>query len=292
MKSTLFSLIGFLIFTQSAFGQNEDRLEYIRKYKDIAIQEMIKYKIPASITLAQGILESGNGTSRLAKEANNHFGIKCHLDWEGKKIFHDDDEKNECFRKYKTPEESFRDHSLFLVERGRYKALFDLEITDYKGWAKGLKKAGYATSPTYADVLIRIIEDYQLYVYDAMDISRPEDLEFKHASGLRYTLVQEGETLEEVSDRTRVSIRRIIKYNDFTYEEIVAPGDVIFLQQKRNRGKTKYHIVNPGEGMHDISQLHGIKLRKLYYRNRMLVGEQPEGGDKIHLRWRIRKSKK
>ena len=146
-------------------------LDYIEKYKNIAMCEMIKNKIPASITLAQGILESGNGTSRLATAGNNHFGIKCHNDWKGKTMRHDDDAPKECFRVYKTADESFRDHSKFLKNNTRYAALFDLKITDYKAWAKGLKKAGYATLPTYATVLINLIETYDLQKYDQMVVS-------------------------------------------------------------------------------------------------------------------------
>ena len=155
-----------------AFSQNtqkkKETLDYIDEYKDIAMTEMVKYKIPASITLAQGILESGNGKSRLAKQGNNHFGIKCHSDWKGKTMRQDDDAPNECFRVYKNAEESYRDHSKFLKESTRYASLFDLKITDYKGWAKGLKKAGYATLPTYAAVLINLIETYDLQQYDQM----------------------------------------------------------------------------------------------------------------------------
>ncbi len=147
--------------------QSKETVDYINKYKDIAMTEMVKNKIPASITLAQGILESGSGNSVLAKKGNNHFGIKCHSDWKGKTMRMDDDAPKECFRVYDSAEESFRDHSNFL-KRDRYKALFDLKITDYQGWAKGLKKAGYATLPTYASVLIKLIENYELYKYDQM----------------------------------------------------------------------------------------------------------------------------
>ena len=146
-------------------------LDYIEKYKNIAMCEMVKNKIPASITLAQGILESGNGTSRLATVGNNHFGIKCHNDWTGKTMRQDDDAPKECFRVYKTAEESFDDHSKFLRNNTRYATLFDLKITDYKAWAKGLKKAGYATLPTYATVLINLIETYDLQKYDQMVVS-------------------------------------------------------------------------------------------------------------------------
>ena len=154
--------------SQSVFSQNKSKavMDYIEKYKDVAMREMQEHKIPASITLAQGLLESGNGNSELAKKSNNHFGIKCHKDWTGKRTYHDDDEKGECFRVYESPEDSYRDHSVFLKKGQRYAFLFDLEITDYKGWAKGLKKAGYATLPVYANVLIKLIEDYNLTQYD------------------------------------------------------------------------------------------------------------------------------
>jgi len=167
----LMLLIGdFLAFSQSARRKRET-LDYIEKYKDIAMLEMVRYKIPASITLAQGILESGNGQSRLARQGNNHFGIKCHSDWKGKTMRHDDDAPNECFRVYNDAEESYRDHSVFLKNSSRYASLFELEITDYKAWAKGLKKAGYATLPTYAQVLINLIETYDLHQYDEMVVS-------------------------------------------------------------------------------------------------------------------------
>jgi flagellum-specific peptidoglycan hydrolase FlgJ len=141
---------------------------YIDKWQAVAVSEMIEFGIPASITLAQGILESGNGQSELAKKSNNHFGIKCHLDWEGEKVYHDDDEDGECFRAYKKAEESFRDHSLFLKDRSRYAFLFEESPTDYKAWAKGLKKAGYATNKQYANRLIELIERYDLHQYDVM----------------------------------------------------------------------------------------------------------------------------
>ena len=167
-------IILFLMMVSSFFAaaqgtqKKKETLDYIEKYKDIAMKEMVKYKIPASITLAQGILESGNGKSKLATKGNNHFGIKCHSDWRGKTMRMDDDAPKECFRVYKDAEESFRDHSKFLKNSPRYASLFELKITDYKGWAKGLKKAGYATLPTYAPVLINLIETYDLQKYDEM----------------------------------------------------------------------------------------------------------------------------
>lgn len=141
-------------------------IEYIELYKDIALREMEKYRIPASITLAQGLLESSNGNSTLARIAKNHFGIKCPGGWTGESVFQDDDAKNECFRAYDSAEESFRDHSDFLSTKKRYAFLFDLDINDYVSWANGLKKAGYATNPQYPDLLISLINRYQLYQYD------------------------------------------------------------------------------------------------------------------------------
>jgi hypothetical protein len=158
-------LILFLFLGQYLFSQNISRGEYIERYKGEAIIQMKKYNIPASITLAQAILESADGNSELAKKSNNHFGIKCHSNWGGEKAFHDDDESDECFRAYKNVEESFEDHSKFLLKE-RYSDLFKLNIDDYKSWAKGLKKAGYATNPAYAKQLIRIIEDNNLSQFD------------------------------------------------------------------------------------------------------------------------------
>ena len=162
---------GLLILSNSVFGQEISRKEYIEKYSSLAVKQMHQYKIPASITLAQGILESNNGNSRLAVKANNHFGIKCH-GWEGKKIFADDDKKNECFRNYKNVLESFVDHSLFLNKYSRYEFLFDYKITDYISWAKGLKKAGYATNSKYPELLIKIIEENKLYQFDREKIDK------------------------------------------------------------------------------------------------------------------------
>jgi len=170
MINVYFSGMKYLCFLLSIFcfisvsSQSKTDL-YIAKYSDMAIAEMNEFGIPASITLSQGILESGNGESYLSTQGKNHFGIKCH-DWEGEEIFTDDDEENECFRKYKRVEQSYRDHSEFLTTHSRYSSLFELKITDYKGWAKGLKKAGYATSPTYADNLINLIERYDLHQFD------------------------------------------------------------------------------------------------------------------------------
>ncbi len=180
-------LSALLLWSVSVLGQTTAEA-YIATYKHIAIEEMRTFKIPASITLAQGILESNSGNSALAVEANNHFGIKCHKEWSGDTFYQDDDEKNECFRKYDNPEESYRDHSLFLTTRSRYSALFELEITDYQGWAKGLKAAGYATNPAYAKSLIDKIDYYDLTRFDRMALGLLAETDGQEAD----TLESEG----------------------------------------------------------------------------------------------------
>lgn len=182
MKNTTTFLLFFYVLIVEA--QNKTEI-YIERYNSIAVNEMNRYNIPASITLAQGILESGNGESRLATQANNHFGIKCHDNWNGETIVEDDDEKGECFRKYKTVAESYRDHSRFLAERKRYLFLFEYEITNYKKWARGLKKAGYATNPNYSSLLIDLIDRYNLDRFDIVDNAR-KSLFLAHSYGLPY----------------------------------------------------------------------------------------------------------
>ncbi len=193
--------------------------DYVKFYSTIAMDEMMQFGIPASITLAQGILESGSGKGRLAVEANNHFGIKCH-DWNGKKIYHDDDKEQECFRKYDNPEYSFRDHSLFLTNRSRYSFLFDLKKDDYKKWAKGLKKAGYATDPRYAQKLIDLIERYELYKFDNIVLKKKNKL-YK---------VKRGDTLYSVSEKFNMSVNSIKKLNNLNDDKL-SVGQTIIIKK-------------------------------------------------------------
>ncbi len=178
---TIISIILIAAATMQLQAQNLTRQQYINKYKDVAIKQMHKHKIPASIILAQACLESGDGNSTLARKANNHFGIKCHNGWKGKGYKHDDDAKGECFRKYNDPIDSFTDHSYFLISGSRYNSLFDLPITDYKAWAHGLKAAGYATNPKYAKLIIDIIEEYKLYKYDTGEAFKESKTQLKAA---------------------------------------------------------------------------------------------------------------
>jgi len=204
---------------------NPYTLEYIDNYKDIAVRKMIEYKIPASITLAQGVLESGNGRSELTRKANNHFGIKCHKGWTGKKVHHDDDEKHECFRKYNHPEESFDDHSMFLTSRSRYAALFELESDDYKAWAKGLKNAGYATDRKYPDKLIKIIEDYKLYQYDDVvlgvdNVKKRNRKKQEEVVSNNYVIVNKGDTLYSIAKNNSTTVERIKVLNSLTSNDL------------------------------------------------------------------------
>lgn len=278
---------------------NDSRKVFIKKYKNIAVEEMDRTGIPASIKLAQGILESGCGTSRLAENANNHFGIKCH-NWNGPSFTMDDDSADECFRKYKNPEESWVDHSDFLLSRPRYASLFELAKTDYKGWAKGLKKAGYATAPDYAQKLIRIIEEEELYEFDrpGRKFHRiPNELNYKLSESKNYQSqvvylnnipcikVKEGDTFEGIAQYFGIPLRKLLAYNDKN-ELSIKNGMHIFLKHKKNKAPKGYifHKAKAGDTMYMISQTYGIKLGKLLKYNFMENGEKPQVGEMISLR--------
>lgn len=197
-------------------------LNYIKNFAPLAIIEMKKFKIPASITLAQGVVESGSGKSELALKSNNHFGVKCHKEWKGDYVRYDDDRKNECFRKYDHPIGSFKDHSLFLTKRGRYSFLFKLRKNDYKGWARGLKKAGYATDPKYPKKLIKIIEDYQLYRYDD-EVLHPR--RYKRKDVDKAKPVVKIDSAPKIKKQTKI----IIKTRNYT----VVKGDTLYSISKK-----------------------------------------------------------
>jgi len=278
----------YLLICVSVIGQNMTREQYIKQYRKDAIIQMHKHKIPASITMAQGILESSNGNSRLAVKGNNHFGIKCH-NWDGKKIYEDDDKKNECFRKYENALASFEDHSLFLKKYNRYAFLFDFKITDYKAWAKGLKTAGYATNKKYADLLIKLIEENQLYELDKVKETQSILTEssrnvYLHPNRIKYVISKEGETLLEIAKEFDMRLWQLYKYNDIENEYELTKGEKIFIQPKKNKGKVEAHITKDGESIRSISQLYGIKLKKLKKRNKHLSGYEIKSGFEIKLR--------
>ncbi len=297
--------------------------QYIQTFKEIAIAEMNRSGIPASISLAQGILESDNGNSTLARKAKNHFGIKCH-EWEGEIMYHDDDHKNECFRKYDSAEDSYRDHTDFLSTGSRYAFLFYLDQTDYKGWARGLEKAGYATDRSYSGDLIRIIEENRLYDYDraskkkrkkpvseeeliaAADTSlagesgnshyREEVHGAKTASGtqheililnrINYIIVDKDDTYPGISEEFELLPFELARYNEIDRNAPLDSGQVLFIQPKRNKASVeyRYHKVAEGETMYQISQKYGIKLQKLYEKNLFNEGTEPSPGDILTLR--------
>ena len=305
MKKALI-LISVLVFTvNAAFSQvrwNQKYQDYIDKYKDIAIREMLSYNIPASITLAQGLLESGAGLSELARKGNNHFGIKCH-GWQGAKTYHDDDASQECFRAYNTVLESYEDHSRFLAESSRYRRLFSLSRTDYKGWANGLKACGYATSPTYATKLIQIIEAYNLHQYDkattysmtetpvntvvTTPVHRQEQgLHTIHIYNNNYYLyARKGDTFRSIGEETGISYRAIARYNERNKKDVLQEGEVIYLKKKRTRAEKRFkgqlHTVKAGESMYSIAQMYGIRLKSLYKKNKLTPDYDLKVGDKL-----------
>jgi LysM repeat protein len=289
---TVFFLL-LLLLSQGAHAQqkqNANYTTYINKYSGAAVEQMRKHRIPASITLAQGLLESGAGRSELTLRSNNHFGIKCGSSWQGKTTRHDDDAKGECFRVYKNAGESYNDHSLFLVRGARYDFLFKLSMTDYKGWARGLKKAGYATDPTYADRLIRIIEDYELYAYDRKGSKRTAEKgilehEVYLSNGLPYIIARDGDTFKNLSRETGLSKGLLIKYNDLHRKYVLTGGDVVYLHRKNKKTSESYpqHIIKDGESMHSISQMYGIRLKNLYKMNGLGRDYVPEKGRRLRL---------
>ncbi len=302
MRRYIFLLFGlfFAIFDASAQQAvwNQRYQDYFDTYKDVAIDQMLKYHIPASITLAQGVLESGAGRSELTRKANNHFGIKCH-GWKGRTSYHDDDERGECFRAYDNAYDSYVDHSLFLTGSQRYSRLFSLKQTDYKGWAKGLKACGYATSPTYATKLIEIIELYKLYRYDTEHHVDKYQLEQVHHKGgiLRqvhefnsnyYVLARKGDTFRSIAEDVDVSYRKLAKFNERDKNDVLEEGEMVWLQKKRRKAPKEYkgyiHHIKNGESMYSISQKYGIRLKNLYKMNDLAPDYTIRVGDMLRVR--------
>ena len=315
----ILNLVFFFFFGSFIFAQSGDRYDYINRYKDIAIREMERTGVPASIKLGQGILESNAGKSYLATKGNNHFGIKCGSKWKGKKVYRKDDDYDKsgkliksCFRAFKSADECYVAHSDFLRDpkkKNRYSFLFDLNPYDYKAWAKGLKKAGYATSKTYASKLIKVIEDYELYKYDRMSSSdllagnskrkkrkenwdKPkyeiEGLDIQNNNDANLVLAREGQTPREIAEKADLKLKCVLKYNEKLSgpDEKLAAKTRVYIQPKRTafRGSKKWHYVKSGETMYEISQIYGVKLAKLYKRNRLSNGAEPALGERIKLR--------
>lgn len=315
----ILSILGLLCTVQVS---GQDRETYIDRYAEIAVSEMHRSGIPASIKLAQGILESNAGASELARKANNHFGIKCGAYWKGEAMYRKDDERNRhgklvnsCFRTFQSAEESYTAHSDFLADPAksyRYGPLFRLSPSDYKGWAHGLKRAGYATNPRYGHLLIKIIEDYELYTYDritpdmllqeaeegpaAADIAEhaPEApavsaiLHIRHENGVPFVLARIGDTPSKIGYDMDMPSNRVVQCNESVRQKYqdLKPGQRIYLKKKKSRykGHRRYHEVRNGETMQDISDLYAVRVDKLYTRNRMDEGTQPLPGQRIYLK--------
>jgi len=300
MKRVIFLLFWAVAGSAMGYAQaikwNQRYQDYFDRYKDVAIEQMKLNRIPASITLAQGVLESGAGMSELARRANNHFGIKC-AGWTGRKSYHDDDERNECFRAYDNVYQSYEDHSAFLTSSKRYSRLFQLKLTDYKGWAKGLKACGYATSPTYAKKLIEIIELYGLYKYDTakgFDRFQTEQLQrgdLRHIFAFNknyYVVARKGDTFRTIADDVDISYRKLARYNERDKNDRLEEGERIWLQKKRRKAPKEYkgfkHRVKAGESMYTIAQHYGIRLKNLYKLNDLDADYAVEVGDLLKLR--------
>lgn len=306
-------------------GGEEDQVNYILQWKDEAVRQMVLHRIPASITLAQGLLESGSGKSELSRRSNNHFGIKCHADWEGGRTYHDDDAKGECFRVYPDARDSYEDHSLFL-KRKRYESLFELEIDDYKGWAKGLKRCGYATSPTYAKALIELIDRHELHRFDSEGIAwikkgevpdRPEEALAAEVPGnggstagppsgprpirmggarnggitandVAWVELRAGESLGDLAEQVEVAVWQLRKYNDLDKADRdtrFTEDRNLYIQPKRRRGERHWHVASGGVTLRDVSQFEAVKLKVLVQRTGLDPDQPLKEGQRIPLRF-------
>jgi Mannosyl-glycoprotein endo-beta-N-acetylglucosaminidase/LysM domain len=319
MKKIRNSIAGFFFFiSMASAAQNSEVVKsYINTYKDLAIAEMMRTGVPASITLAQGIHESTAGTSWLVQQSNNHFGIKCKANWTGESVKHDDDTRGECFRKYPLAEDSYKDHSNFLKNGKRYAFLFELDATDYQGWANGLKKAGYATNPKYPVVLIKLIEDYNLQDYTMIALGKlpdpsiasiviekneeqpvvmteepvikkepavnyPEGRFLIHETKVIYA--KKGTSFLAIAKEYDVDLSKLFEFNELPKIEEVDKDRLIYIQRKRKTGNNEFHIVQPGESLHDIAQLQAIRLESLAEYNWLKNYEMPAAGEQLNLK--------
>ncbi|MEN9304514.1 MAG: hypothetical protein RL264_2943 [Bacteroidota bacterium] len=265
------------------------RTEYISKYRETAIQHQLEYHIPASITIAQAILESASGNSVLAQKANNHFGIKCSNDWKGESYYKSDDKENDCFRVYKSVEESYKDHSEILATRTRYSNLFSLSSNDYKGWAKGLKSAGYATASNYDQQLIQLIEDLKLYEMDqTMSAPISSALNYlEHANKVKFITAKKGDTFYRIAKNYGLTLWQLHQYNDFDSEkDVLQAGDIVYLEPKRLWSHVhNYIVLDKAMTPREIAQKEAVKLKTILRRNFISSpDEQLPVGEKIFLR--------
>ena len=317
-RTTILFLVITCLVQLGRAQQNETVRQYIQTYKELAMAEMKRTGVPASVKLAQGIHETMAGTSALVLKSNNHFGIKCKTGWTGESVSHDDDARGECFRKYPSAEDSYRDHSNFLKNSPRYAGLFQLDPTDYAGWANGLKKAGYATNPRYPLILIKLIEDYQLQEYTLLALGKPAmdtNNQSRNDSALtkiggykpmsavfsatkktnyptgefkindtRVIYAKQGVSFLSIAQQYNIPLARLFEFNELPQSETLAEDQLIFLQRKRKTGEEDYYKVQPGETLHVIAQQEGIRLESLCELNLLQPDERPAPGEKLSLR--------
>lgn len=320
-KSMAITAMATILSAISLNAQALNRQGYVDKYSKLAVDEMIRTGIPASITIAQGILESDCGNSELAVEGNNHFGIKCH-DWTGETIYHDDDRTQECFRKYPSAYDSFKDHSDFICQKSRYQSLFSLDRTDYQGWAYGLRAAGYATDPTYAKKLIDIIEELGLNSYDGYTdektsgqgvirtagndnnsdsnvkpsvrvrveadyfINPLHEHRYEYNNGVRYIKVMDGDSFDAIAREFHINVSELLSYNDLNTSADISEIKYLYIRSKKNRAHRDCvtHIVEEGDTQWFIAHKYGIKLRKLRRFNHLQPDDELHTGDVLNLR--------
>jgi LysM repeat protein len=313
----------FSVITLTVAAQRMSIEEYVAQFKEVAINEMKRSGVPASITLAQGILESESGNSELVKKSNNHFGIKCKSNWSGDSVTHDDDAAGECFRAYKNAGDSYRDHSDFLLANKRYSPLFNLDPTDYAGWARGLKKAGYATNPQYPQLLIKYIELYNLQQYsltalnelpkmdiaktgDADEVPPVEKVEAKIASsntniatnavltgvapdkatninGTKCIYVKKGTSILVIANANNIDLSRLLDFNDMTLDGILEKDQYIYLRKKPKTGDKDFYQVQPGQNLYDVSQDACIQLKYLLEYNKLTANSKIAANTKLAL---------
>ena len=315
----IFLCILSMYFITIVFSQKITKEEYIQAYKDFAIREMKRMGVPAAITLAQGILETENGNSILVKKSNNHFGIKCKSSWTAEGVSHDDDALGECFRTYKNAEGSYRDHSNYLRGNDRYAFLFKLDPRDYKGWAYGLKKAGYATNPRYPEILIKNIEENNLQQYTMVAIkdvpffdaskyqSDPEEKAFKAIvkseesftqpanikekitiNGSQAIYETQGKSLLAIATENNINLNKLLEYNDLDKDGLLQEDQFIFLEKKPREGDKDFYIVQKSETLYDVAQKNGIRLQNLYEYNNLKGDEKIFAGSRLNLKAAIK----
>ena len=325
MKKCLFILVfALVIVVAAAANVRQTREEYVERYKAIAIAHMERYGIPASITMAQGILESDSGNSQLSTSSNNHFGIKCKKTWAGDRVYHDDDAKGECFRAYPSVEASYQDHADFLDQSPRYDSLFAYPADDYRSWARGLKACGYATAPDYAERLVKIIESMKLYLLDkengnkiysaAQTAQANTETWFERNTATSdeqinpnafrvtvnshkgygvyrtnhtfYVVAKEGDTFESLGSVFDISPKTLRKFNDVAKDAVLAKGDVVYIERKKTQwlGNVMQHKVVREENLYSLSQSYGVRYKSLARLNRLRRGEDVKKGDIIRLK--------